>query len=132
MGQIVEVAGKNCYQVEVNGKMKLVSTDDLQSFKSDVESKTDIVSSSSGNQNDAENNHNNMHSLSGSDVSEASDSSDSDDDTYRVTRTKKNYVIPQRRNRHKTHYRSEAEKLKDALSEKETVQSRTRSGQRAH
>ena len=132
MGQIVKVAGKNCYQVDVNGKVKLVSTDDLQSYKSGVESRKDIVSSSNGNQDDVEDNHNNLHSLSGSDVSEVSDSSDSDDDTYHVPRTKKNYVIPQRRNRKKTNYRSEADKLKDALSEKETVQSRTRSGQRVH
>ena len=128
MGQIVKVVGKNCYQVEINGKMKLVSTDDLQAYKNGVDSKMDIVSSSSENENVIKDNHDKLQSFSGSDISDVSEYSDSDDDTHRVSRIKKNYVIPQRRRTKKTHQRSEADKLKDGLSDKEIVQSRTRSG----
>ena len=128
MGQIVKVVGKNCYQVEINGKMKLVSTDDLQAYKNGVDSKMDIVSSSSENENVIRDNHDKLQFFSGSDISDVSEYSDSDDDTHRVSRIKKNYVIPQRRRTKKTHQRSEADKLKDGLSDKEIVQSRTRSG----
>ena len=122
-GTIVKKVGTNCYTVEVNGREKLVSADDLQSFdveSSDVDVVVDRNLIVDNVRNDIP-----MQSLSDSNETEVSDSSDSDDEP--PARIRKKCVIPKRRPQNKRTRKIETDKLKDYWS-KDTRSSRTRSG----
>ena len=132
IGKITKICGKNCYDVDIHDRVKLVSADDIQKCNNHVESEVVVDSVSDPNVGNVRDNYNSMHSLSGTDADEEFDSSDSDDSNKYVTR-KKRYVIPHRRHQEKPKCKSkEVDRLKDSLSHKESVISKTRSGRINH
>ena len=118
IGKVVELKGKNVYNVTINGKTKLVSADVMS--KCDIDSEQDI---DPVNDSDSESVYGNIDNddPSGGSIAEI-ESAYSDDDDIDVHPGDNIYVIPQRRQR-----RTEAEKLHDSLSSAPVV-SRTRSG----
>lgn len=121
-GYIVKGNGKNCYEVNVGGRVKLVSADDLQMNESmDNNVKSD-------EKDNVENDKISMFSFSGTDTDNESEMSDSDRISNDFVKKRK-YVVPQRRKETKKYNRrKEVDMLKDALSNNETVASKTRSG----
>ena len=145
-GVIVGVNGRNCYNVDIEGKVKLVSADDLQIFNVTTESNMDIESGSDSNKDivrdhsnemqsfsgddsnkdTVRDDENTMQSLSGSEVDDTEYESNDETKHYAKRVIKKNYVIPQRRK-----YKTEPQKLTDGLPENFKVlakTSKTRSG----
>ena len=117
IGKVVEVKGKNVYNVTINGKTKLVSADVMS--KCDIDSEQDIIADSD---TDSDSVYGEMDSLDPSGGSIAEIESVYSDDDIDMHPENNIYVIPQRRQR-----KTEAEKLHDSLSSAPVV-SKTRSG----
>ena len=121
IGKVVDVKGRNVYDVTINGRTKLVSADVMSKCNFDSEQVIDHASES-----DSESENGEMDSVdpSGGSTAEIESVYSYDDDNDDIHPGDNVYVIPHRR-QHKT----EAEKLYDSLSSAPVV-SRTRSGSR--
>ena len=118
IGTVVKVVGKNCYNVNIDGRVRLVSADVMS--KCNVDSEPDVEY---GSDSDSESVYEMDIGDSFSDGSNSEDESASSVVNIDVGHQEDNvYVIPQKR-----HYRTEVDKLYDSLSTGPVV-SRTRSG----
>ena len=124
IGTVQNVVGRNCYNVIIDGRVRLVSADVMTKCnvmtKSNEDSEPDVDAGSDSD----------LDSVCEMDIRDSSSNGSNSEDEYASSvvddnvRQRENnlYVIPQKR-----HYRTEVEKLHDSLS-KGPVVSRTRSG----
>ena len=139
IGKVVKVVGKNCYDVNIEGRVRLVSADVMSRCNVDIEPEPEVESDSDSDTDsvyemDSSDSTDSVYEMDSSDstdsVSELDNSdsySDNSDSVSSVGDSDRNqqdnvYVIPQKRQ-----YRTEVEKLHDSLSTGPVV-SRTRSG----
>ena len=124
IGTVQNVVGRNCYNVDIDGRVRLVSADVMSKCNVITENNEDSepdVDAGSDSDSDSECEMDIRDYSSNGSNPEGEYASSIVDDNVRQ-RQNNLYVIPQKR-----HYRTEVEKLHDSLS-KGPVVSRTRSG----
>ena len=123
IGTVQNVVGRNCYNVNIEGRVRLVSADVMKCnvmTECNEDSEPDVDSGSDSD----------LDSVCKMDIKDSSSNGSNSEDEYASSVVNNNvrqrednfYVIPQKR-----HYRTEVEKLHNSLS-KCPVVSRTRSG----
>ena len=123
IGTVQNVVGRNCYNVDIDGRVRLVSADVMTKCnvitENNEDSEPDVDAGSDSDSDSVCEMDIRDYSSNGPNIEDEYASSTVDD----VRQSDNNlYVIPQKR-----HYRTEVEKLHDSLS-KGPVESRTRSG----